>query len=160
MQLSKPRRFLEPLIRRSFHLYWRFARGLTLGVRGFVVDGEGRVFLVKHSYVEGWHLPGGGVESGESLIEALKRELLEEGNIEITSAPELHGMFFNPRDSERDHVAVFVVRDFRQASPPLPNYEIVAHGFFHLDALPPDTTKATRTRIAEILRGAAVAQRW
>ena len=96
------------------HFYWRFARGMTLGVRALVIDGEGRIFLVKHSYVSGWHLPGGGVEAGETLLEALARELHEEGNIELTAPPQLHGMFFNDRASRRDHVAVFVVRAFRQ----------------------------------------------
>ncbi len=55
---------------------------------------------------------------------------------------------------------MFVVRDFRQPAPPQPNHEIVAHGFFPLDALPHDTTAGTRARIAEVLHGAARSQRW
>ena len=47
--------------------------------------------------------------------------------------------------------------EFRQTAPPEPNREIVAHGFFPLDALPPDTTKGTRARIAEVLNGTRAA---
>jgi 8-oxo-dGTP pyrophosphatase MutT (NUDIX family) len=154
------RRALEPALRRVLHFYWRFARALTLGVRALVIDGDGRIFLVKHSYVSGWHLPGGGVEVGETLIEAAARELREEGNIEVTAPPQLHGIFFNDRASRRDHVAVFVVRAFRQVAAPVPGREIVAHGFFAPDALPNETTASTRARIFEVLSGARVSERW
>ncbi|HXO72628.1 MAG TPA: NUDIX domain-containing protein, partial [Bradyrhizobium sp.] len=87
MNLQTLRRTFEPALRRVFHLYWRFARGMTLGVRGVVLDGENRVFLVKHSYVSGWHLPGGGVEVGETFRQALQRELMEEGRIELLAEP-------------------------------------------------------------------------
>jgi len=160
LSLDATRRALEPALRRVLHAYWRFARAMTLGVRALVIDEEGRVFLVKHSYVSGWHLPGGGVEAGETIGEALARELQEEGNIEMTTPPQLHGLFFNDRDSRRDHVALFVVRAFRQLAAPVPGREIVGHGFFALDALPNDTTAATRARIIEVLGGAPVTERW
>jgi 8-oxo-dGTP pyrophosphatase MutT (NUDIX family) len=124
---------------------------MTLGVRGVVLDGDNRVFLVKHSYVSGWHLPGGGVEVGEAFGDALARELMEEGRIELSGEPSLHGVFFNGHVSRRDHVAVYVIRHFRQDRMPEPNREIVACGFFEAGALPPDTTEGTRLRIAEVL---------
>jgi ADP-ribose pyrophosphatase YjhB (NUDIX family) len=158
--LDSTRRALEPALRRVLHLYWRFARAMTLGVRALVIDEAGRIFLVKHSYVSGWHLPGGGVEAGETLTEAIARELHEEGNIDVTEPPRLHGVFFNDRDSRRDHVALYVVRAFRQSAAPVPDHEIVAHGFFALDALPNDTTAATRARIVEVLGGAPPSERW
>jgi 8-oxo-dGTP pyrophosphatase MutT (NUDIX family) len=151
MNLQGLRRGFEPMLRRFFHLYWRFARGMTLGVRGVVLDGDNRVFLVKHSYVVGWHLPGGGVEVGETFRIALQRELMEEGRIEIAGEPVLHGVFLNSHVSPRDHVAVYVVKDFRQDRLPEPNREIVACGFFAANALPPETTEGTRLRIAEVL---------
>jgi ADP-ribose pyrophosphatase YjhB (NUDIX family) len=157
--LDWTRRRLEPLLRRLMHVYWRFARGLTIGVRALVLDGQGRVFLVRHSYVDGWHLPGGGVEAGETIAEALARELREEGNIEIGGA-ELHAVYFNRQASRRDHVALFVVRDFRQEAAPVPNFEIVAHGFFPPHALPAGTTTATHARIAEVLSGAPISSWW
>jgi ADP-ribose pyrophosphatase YjhB (NUDIX family) len=160
MQLESIRRPFEPIIRRVLHFYWRLARGLTVGVRALVVDAEGRVFLVKHSYVSGWHLPGGGVETGETLMMALARELREEGNIELIGAPTLFAVYFNRRVSRRDHVALHVVRSFRQTAPPQANNEIVAHGFFAPDSLPEETTASTRQRIAEVLAGCTVTELW
>ena len=154
------RRACEPAIRRVMHTYWRFSRGLTLGVRGLVIDQAGRIFLVKHSYVEGWHLPGGGVEAGETVLDALIRELAEEGNVEPTAPPVLHGIFFNGRTSRRDHVAVYVLRDFRQTAEPVPGGEIIAHGFFPVDELPNGTTAGTRARIFEVLAGRPASERW
>jgi 8-oxo-dGTP pyrophosphatase MutT (NUDIX family) len=160
MDIDALRRPFEPAIRRFMHLYWRYSRGLTLGVRGLVFDAQGRIFLIKHSYVAGWHLPGGGVEPGEALGAALARELREEGNIELIGAPELYGIYWNRRIARRDHVALYVVRSFRQSGPPQPNQEIVAHGFFAPDALPDGTTASTRDRVAEVLGGHAPAAIW
>jgi 8-oxo-dGTP pyrophosphatase MutT (NUDIX family) len=158
-RIDEWRRAFEPVIRRLMHTYWRFSRGLTVGVRAIVIDGHGRIFLVRHSYVSGWHLPGGGVEVGETLLSALARELKEEGNISLAETPALHGLFYNSRVSRRDHVAVYVVRAFHQGAPQ-PNHEIIAHGFFAPDALPEDTALGTRRRIAELLQGAPISERW
>ena len=154
------RKRFEPVLRRIFHLYWRFARGMTLGVRAVVLDADARVFLVKHSYVAGWHLPGGGVEVGESFGEALRRELAEEGRIEVVGEPALLGLFLNSHVSRRDHVAVYLVRQFRQDRLPEPNHEIVACGFFDVGALPAQTTEGTRLRIAEALEGKVPIATW
>lgn len=160
MSLDALRRAFEPAIRRVLHFYWRFARGMTLGVRAIVVNDSGAVFLVKHSYVSGWHLPGGGVETGETVYDALARELVEEGGITMLAPPALHGMFFNSSASSRDHVAVFVIRDFRQEGGPLHPREITGYGFFARDALPEDTTRGTRARLIEALDGALKTERW
>jgi 8-oxo-dGTP pyrophosphatase MutT (NUDIX family) len=160
--MSSPtlRQRLEPTLRKFVHLYFRFARGMTLGVRAVVVDADKRVFLVRHTYVTGWYLPGGGVEVGQTFREALEMELREEGLIALTGEPVLHGMFLNDHVSIRDHVAVYVVRDFRQDRLPEPNNEIAETGFFALDALPPDTTEGTRQRLAEIFDGKPVIPTW
>ena len=150
----------DSMIRRILHLYWRVSRGLTLGVRAVVLDQKRQVLLVRHTYTPGWHFPGGGVEAGETMLEALARELLEEGNVRLLAEPALHGLFHNPGGSGRDHVALFVVRAFEWAGPLQPTREILESRFFPFDALPPGTTEGTRRRLGEILRGAARGDRW
>jgi 8-oxo-dGTP pyrophosphatase MutT (NUDIX family) len=158
--LQTLRKIYEPQLRHVFHLYWRVARGMTLGVRAVVLDADNKVFLVKHSYVSGWYLPGGGVEVGETMLSSLHRELMEEGRIEAVGEPVLHGIFHNSHVSRRDHVAVYVIRQFRQDRLPEPNHEIVDCGFFDPAALPDDTTRGTRLRISEVLEGRAPAATW
>jgi ADP-ribose pyrophosphatase YjhB (NUDIX family) len=138
----------------------RFTRGMTLGVRAMVLTADNRIFLVRHSYVPGWHMPGGGVEAGETLEEALAKELKEEGNITLTGRAVLLGIYLNRRASARDHVAVYVVRDFVQTTPHVPDREIVETGFFPLDGLPEGTTQSTRKRIREALESTSLPQEW
>jgi len=54
-----------------FLFFERHRRGMTLGIRVAVLDGADKVFLIRHSYVPGWHFPGGGVEPGETIRQAL-----------------------------------------------------------------------------------------
>jgi len=93
-------------------------------------------------------------------LQALARELAEEGNIALSSS-----RFYMASSSIRvfpavNHVALYVVRGFRQELAPQPNYEIIDHGFFYPDALPEKTSQATRRRLAEVFEGAPIAERW
>jgi 8-oxo-dGTP pyrophosphatase MutT (NUDIX family) len=134
---------------------------MTLGARAAVFDKAGRVLLIHHSYTPGWHLPGGGVEPGETVHDALVRELDEEGGIELTGAPELFGLYFSRHISRRDHVAVYICREWRQAREPrIPNLEIVDLRFFDSGALPEDVTAGTRRRIDEIVGKAPRSSDW
>ncbi len=135
-------------------------RPMTLGVRALVVDDANRVLLVRHTYVPGYFFPGGGVEPGETLEAAIRRELVEETNVEADGALTLHGIYLNRAASQRDHVALYVTRDFRRIGPHVPDREIAEAGFFPIDALPATTTRATRARIAEALMGTAPSAYW
>ncbi len=147
-------------IRRVFHLSFLLRRPMTMGVRAVVIDDSDHVFLVRHGYVPGWHFPGGGVDPGETCHEAMTRELDEEAHIEAKAPAALHGIFFNREVSRRDHVAVYVVREFQIGANRAPDWEIQESGFFALDALPPETTQGTRRRLAEIFEGATVSGDW
>ena len=157
---DRPKTFRERLVLRFFHLFFLLTRPMTLGVRGVVIDAQNRVFLVRHTYIPGWHLPGGGVEAGETMLTSLARELAEEGNIAMEEEPALHGIFFNKAISRRDHVAVYVLRRFRQSAPRLPDREIAEARFFARDALPGGVSRATLARLAESFDDAAIAQIW
>jgi ADP-ribose pyrophosphatase YjhB (NUDIX family) len=149
------------VLSRLFHAWFLLRRPMTFGVRGFIFDETSRsVFLIRHTYVPGWQLPGGGVEVGETALDALRREVLEETNIEMTATPVLKSIHLNLHASRRDHVALYFVTDFRQLGPKQPDREIAEADFFPLDALPVETTPATRRRIAELFDGGPPAEEW
>lgn len=160
MSDSPPSRKASRLLSLGLHTYWRFSRGMTLGVRGVVLDQQNQVFLIRHTYVPGWHLPGGGVETGETALEALGRELHEEACIAMDEPPHLFGVFFNNRVSRRDHVLVYVIRRFTVLQAKQPDREIAEAGFFPIDRLPEETTSATRSRLAEVLEGQPPSAHW
>jgi 8-oxo-dGTP pyrophosphatase MutT (NUDIX family) len=143
------RRRIEPLVKPLFFFWARLTRPMTLGVRGVVTDEDGRVLLVEHTYVHGWYLPGGGVDRGESVEQALRRELLEEAGVEIEGAPELIAIHAS-ETFKNDHVALYRIRAWRQVEA-TSRGEIARTGFFAPDALPEGTTRANRRRIAEAL---------
>ena len=51
---------------------------VAFGVAGLILDAQGRVFLVRQTYMTGWRIPGGGIDRGETPEAALRRELKEE----------------------------------------------------------------------------------
>jgi ADP-ribose pyrophosphatase YjhB (NUDIX family) len=147
------------LARWALRAHGLLTRPMTLGVRALALDESDRVFLVRHTYAPGFYLAGGGVEPGETALEALKREIAEEGGLIVVEPPRLIGFFHNPLHSRRDHVALYFVR-VRQDAPLAPNWEIAESGFFPLDALPEASTTATRARIAEYLGQATPNSVW
>lgn len=54
------------------------------GVFAAIFDDQERILCVRHNYGDGrWSLPGGGLEDGETVVDALKREVREETGFEV-----------------------------------------------------------------------------
>jgi 8-oxo-dGTP pyrophosphatase MutT (NUDIX family) len=128
---------LRPLLHSSFLL----TRPLTIGVRGICYQADtNSVLLVKHTYSEGWQLPGGGVESGESAFSTLRRELNDEVGIECRSSQVLD-IYHNHSISKRDHVVIYLVEVWQeQPAHKHPKLEIAEANWFRLDDLPTELT--------------------
>jgi 8-oxo-dGTP pyrophosphatase MutT (NUDIX family) len=131
---------------------------MTLGAR-VVALRDGEVMLVKQSYAPGWILPGGGVERGETLLEAALREAREEAGLVAEGPLQLHGIFSNHAIFPGDHVALYVMRQFSRADWS-PDHEILDARFFPTTSLPEGTTASSRRRLAEILDGVPISEHW
>jgi ADP-ribose pyrophosphatase YjhB (NUDIX family) len=156
---SEKQSLLTWIVTRILHAVFLVTRGMTMGVRAACFDAQGRVFLVRHSYLPGWYLPGGGVERGETVIEALHKEIREEGNLMATSTPEIFHVYFNNKASRRDHVVLYRL-NVEQTAPRLADWEIKGSGFFDPDNLPEDATAATRRRLQELKGEITVSDYW
>lgn len=94
---------------RIFQAWFRLARPMTLGARGVVENAAGHVLLVRHTYTSGLYFPGGGVERGETVLQALIRELAEEAGVRPAGVPEMIGIYSNHRVFRNDHVVLYRV---------------------------------------------------
>ena len=129
----------------------RILRPVTVGVR-VLMEQDGRVLLVEHTYEKLWYLPGGGVKRNETLEEAARREVMEEVGAKLGSL-RLLGAYTSFGEYKSDHVLVFVCNDFTLTG--ATGREIDRFGLFDLEALPEDTSPATRRRIEEYRTGSA-----
>ncbi|MBL8573551.1 MAG: NUDIX domain-containing protein [Hyphomicrobiaceae bacterium] len=156
-----PTQFFKPVTRRVIAAWALLTRSMILGVRVVAFDCEGRILLVRHSYLPGWYLPGGGVDPGETCLAAAARELGEETGHASPRPLTLLGLFHNARFSRRNHVALYRADDCEPVrAVAIPNAEIVEIGWFAPSALPADATDATRRRLDEVLNARPPAETW
>lgn len=152
--------FGRALFSRLLHSYFLMRRSLTIGVRAMVRSADGKFLLVRHTYTPGWHFPGGGVEKGQTTETALRRELLQETDLELVGRPVLHGVFYNGKVSKRDHVLAYLCEVSGRAPGRPASVEIAEIGYFGLDDLPQDTDPGTERRMREIVEGLAQSACW
>ena len=123
-------------------------RPALFGVAALAEDGQGRVLLVRHSYVRGWALPGGGVGHGEAPEMALLRELEEEVGLSGFAPPEFFGIYTRKVAWFSNVVAVYRLRNVQIAF--RPNLEIREAIFCDPSSPPPNTQPGTLHRLAEL----------
>ncbi len=130
-------------------IYWKIFRPQTFGVKLLLIN-ENKVLLVEHSYTKGYHLPGGGVKSGEMFDRALKREILEELGLEINNL-QLFGVYQNTKQGKIDTVITFISTTPVDLNKAKLSNEINHADFYSLDILPTNISPGSRKRIQEYL---------
>jgi len=133
----------------GFRIYCFIFRPKTIGVRVMLIQ-NGEVLLIRQTYLPGWFLPGGGVDRGETLDEAARREAREEVGAEL-GAFELVGAYTSFGGFKSDHNVLFLCTDFIISGKP--DREIAEMRFFPLDALPEDLWPGHRLRLEEYHAG-------
>ncbi len=81
----------------------------VVGVAVAARDEAGRWLLVRRSDTGEWALPGGTLEWGEKIPSCIERELHEECNATVRSAPVLHGVYSAPERDPRFHAVMILV---------------------------------------------------
>lgn len=120
-------------------------------VRAVIENSAGEALLVRHVYGgRSWALPGGGLERGESVAEAVVRECREELGLAVTPV-RVTGVYTKAGSPEL--VVVFAC----EAAPgePLPGPEISECRYFPLESPPPGLGASIKSRISDARGGGA-----
>ena len=149
------------LVGKAARMVWRITRPRTVGVRAILLDRDGRIALVRHTYMDHWYLPGGGVKKGESIDAALFREMAEEVGVTNARIERVLGVYHSRREYKDDHVVLFAVHTSDPAAlRACDGREIAEAAWFSPDALPPDVSPATARRIEDYGTGAVGYGSW
>jgi 8-oxo-dGTP pyrophosphatase MutT (NUDIX family) len=131
---------------------------VSFGTNAIVELADGTVVLVRHRYMPGLCFPGGGINPGEAPADAIVRELKEEIGLLRFDTIALFGLYTRKVGWTTNHIALYrctnAVINFR------PNVEISEIAEIDPRNPPPDTTPATRRRLAEFVGDAPIGTTW
>jgi 8-oxo-dGTP pyrophosphatase MutT (NUDIX family) len=133
----------------AFKIYCFLFRPVRMGVRVLMVQ-DHKVWLVRHTYLPGWFLPGGGLKRRETLEQAAHREAREETGAELQETT-LIGAYSNFKEWKTDHTIVFLCKDFIVKGKS--DSEIAEVRTFPLNSLPADVYSAHRRLIENYREG-------
>lgn len=131
----------------------------VVGIAAVARSSDGRVLLVRRADTGTWALPGGTLEWGEELADALPREIEEETGATYVRFERVTGVYSKPERDVRFHavtvcVAIEVAEPVKGPKNPL---EIREAKLFAVDDVPAELANGMRDMFDDALRGDAVA---
>ncbi|MBS0286076.1 MAG: NUDIX domain-containing protein [Proteobacteria bacterium] len=132
----------------------------TLGVKALIIKDNKEVMLVEHTYMAGWHLPGGGVGLRETPKEAIVREVKEETGLVVNQEPALFAVYAHQIMGAADYPLLYVITDFSTPLNVKLCKEIRQARWFDINNLPPETSESTLQRIKEVIHSLPIADTW
>ncbi|MBN1889305.1 MAG: NUDIX domain-containing protein [Thermoflexales bacterium] len=127
---------------------------IGVGVGALIVDGQGRLFLARRGPQAKnerglWEFPGGAVEFGERLADALRREMWEEYGIEIEVGELLDVVDHILIDEGQHWVSPSFICTIVSGEPAIRESAKCSQiGWFALDEIPDDLSQVTRSNLA------------
>lgn len=151
--------FFKTLIR-THRTLQRWLGASTVGVRILAINDKQEILLVKHTYIDGWHFPGGGVHHQEPLFAAAMREFEEETGYIATKRPDIFHTYVHNICGVTDYPVLFVLKHFKKKQNGKCSLEIETCQWFSLDAMPKDITTSTKQCLEEFFQQVPVRDAW
>lgn len=137
---------LDGALRQAMLLGRAWVQPASVGASAFVVS-AGKIALVRQSYANGWHFPGGGVDPGEAPAHAALREAREEIGLTECHPPTLFAVYTRKVGMVTNLVLLYRLDAAQVAFKP--NWEIRALRWIDPNDPPSDLGKAVLRRLAE-----------
>lgn len=127
----------------------------VVGIAAVATDAAGRVLLIRRGDTGTWALPGGTLEWGEVLRDALPREVAEETGARVVSLGAVTGVYSEPSRDPRFHAVTICVRTIVEGplSGPKNRVEIRDVRFFEPSELPSELAMGMRDMLDHALSG-------
>jgi 8-oxo-dGTP diphosphatase len=127
----------------------------VVGVAVAAQTDAGRWLLIRRRDTGDWALPGGTLEWGETLRDAVHRELLEEAGAIVEGGLELIGVYSKPERDYRFHAVTVLVkaRVSEPRQPPTNPLEIAEVRLFDSSELPAELSLAMTDLLADARAG-------
>lgn len=110
----------------------------VVGIAAAARAPDGRWLLIRRTDTGEWALPGGTLEWGERLRDAIARELGEEAGVDVIELGAVSGVYSDPDRDQRFHAVTVVVhaRVSEPLRPPVNPMEVAEVGLFEAGELP------------------------